>query len=88
MCHAKRMPSAPIVLVPGFWLGAWAWDEVAEALRAEVEHFARCIEQGEAPISSGRDGLALVRILEAAEESIARQGQAVQLGGVPVGTVS
>ena len=29
------MPSAPIVLVPGFWLGAWAWDEVAAALRAE-----------------------------------------------------
>ena len=29
------MTSAPIVLVPGFWLGAWAWDEVAEALRAD-----------------------------------------------------
>jgi len=29
------MTAAPIVLVPGFWLGAWAWDEVAEALRAE-----------------------------------------------------
>jgi pimeloyl-ACP methyl ester carboxylesterase len=27
--------SAPIVLVPGFWLGAWAWDEVADALRAD-----------------------------------------------------
>jgi len=26
---------APIVLVPGFWLGAWAWDEVAEKLRAD-----------------------------------------------------
>lgn len=26
--------SAPIILVPGFWLGAWAWDEVAAALRA------------------------------------------------------
>jgi len=26
--------SAPVVLVPGFWLGAWAWDEVAEALRS------------------------------------------------------
>ena len=26
-------PSAPIILVPGFWLGAWAWDEVAAALR-------------------------------------------------------
>ncbi|HEX2505661.1 MAG TPA: alpha/beta hydrolase [Gaiellaceae bacterium] len=29
------MAAAPIVLVPGFWLGAWAWEEVAEALRAE-----------------------------------------------------
>lgn len=25
--------SAPIVLVPGFWLGAWAWDAVATRLR-------------------------------------------------------
>ncbi|MGH2597578.1 MAG: alpha/beta fold hydrolase [Actinomycetota bacterium] len=29
------MVSAPIILVPGFWLGAWAWDEVAAALRAD-----------------------------------------------------
>jgi pimeloyl-ACP methyl ester carboxylesterase len=27
--------AAPIVLVPGFWLGAWAWDEVVPRLRAE-----------------------------------------------------
>jgi pimeloyl-ACP methyl ester carboxylesterase len=27
--------SAPIVLVAGFWLGAWAWDEVAAVLRAD-----------------------------------------------------
>lgn len=26
---------APIILVPGFWLGAWAWDEVAGLLRAD-----------------------------------------------------
>ena len=25
----------PIILVPGFWLGAWAWDEVADLLRAD-----------------------------------------------------
>jgi pimeloyl-ACP methyl ester carboxylesterase len=25
----------PIILVPGFWLGAWAWDDVADELRAE-----------------------------------------------------
>jgi pimeloyl-ACP methyl ester carboxylesterase len=29
------MNSTPIVLVPGFWLGAWAWDDVAAALRAD-----------------------------------------------------
>ncbi len=29
------MKSAPIILVPGFWLGAWAWDEVASILRAD-----------------------------------------------------
>src|SRR5262249_1079857 len=27
--------SAPIVLVPGFWLGAWAWDDVTALLRAD-----------------------------------------------------
>ncbi len=27
--------AAPIILVPGFWLGAWAWDEVAGLLRAD-----------------------------------------------------
>ena len=29
------MASAPIILVPGFWLGAWAWDEVADLLRKD-----------------------------------------------------
>jgi pimeloyl-ACP methyl ester carboxylesterase len=29
------MPTPPILLIPGFWLGAWAWDEVASILRAD-----------------------------------------------------
>jgi pimeloyl-ACP methyl ester carboxylesterase len=31
------MPTStpPIILVPGFWLGAWAWDDVATRLRAD-----------------------------------------------------
>ena len=29
------MNAAPIILVPGFWLGAWAWDEVVAGLRAD-----------------------------------------------------
>jgi pimeloyl-ACP methyl ester carboxylesterase len=33
--NTTKTDAAPIVLVPGFWLGEWAWDEVAAALRAE-----------------------------------------------------
>jgi pimeloyl-ACP methyl ester carboxylesterase len=29
------MKSAPILLVPGLWLGGWAWDEVVATLRAD-----------------------------------------------------
>jgi len=31
----ERTTAAPIILVPGFWLGAWAWDEVADTLRKD-----------------------------------------------------
>jgi pimeloyl-ACP methyl ester carboxylesterase len=29
------MTTPPIILVPGFWLGAWAWDDVTERLRGD-----------------------------------------------------
>ena len=29
------MKTPPIILVPGFWLGAWAWDEVVAILRED-----------------------------------------------------
>ena len=32
------MTAAPILLVPGFWLGAWAWDEVVADLRADGQY--------------------------------------------------
>jgi len=35
MTEQQGTSPAPIILVPGFWLGAWAWDEVAETLRAD-----------------------------------------------------
>jgi len=34
MADNRTPAAAPIILVPGFWLGAWAWDEVATALGA------------------------------------------------------
>jgi pimeloyl-ACP methyl ester carboxylesterase len=35
MADERTNTPAPIILVPGFWLGAWAWDEVAAHLRAD-----------------------------------------------------
>lgn len=41
-----------------------------EPLRAECEDFLRCVESGGDPLSSGRQALETVRVLEAASESI------------------
>jgi pimeloyl-ACP methyl ester carboxylesterase len=33
MAEQRGSTAPPIILVPGFWLGAWAWEEVATLLR-------------------------------------------------------
>ena len=53
--------------------------DVTEALRLEASHFIRCVEQGERPISDGEAGLRVVRILEAATQSMAARGQLVEV---------
>jgi predicted dehydrogenase len=50
-----------------------------EPLKIECQHFLDCIRDGREPTSSGRDGLEMVKILEAASLSIKRQGVAVPL---------
>jgi predicted dehydrogenase len=50
-----------------------------EALRLEVAHFRNCIEGKEKPLTPGERGLAIVRMLEAADESMQKRGQAVKL---------
>ena len=52
---------------------------IREALRTEVEHFVRCITEGETPVSGAAEGLAVVRILEAAQTSLAQHGARVTL---------
>lgn len=49
-----------------------------EALRKEITHFIECIKQGTAPMTDGRAGMRVVRILEAATQSMAEQGKLVQ----------
>ena len=51
-----------------------------EPLRAECQHFLDCIEKGAKPLTSGHEGLELVRILEAASTSLKDGGAPVDLG--------
>lgn len=51
----------------------------SEALAAEVSHFAACIAEGARPLTDGHSGLQLVRVLEAANQSIAARGAPIDL---------
>jgi predicted dehydrogenase len=51
----------------------------AQPLAAELAHFLDCIRSGSAPDADGRAGLAVVRVLEAAAESVACGGRTVTL---------
>jgi predicted dehydrogenase len=53
--------------------------DMTEALQTEALHFIDCIRQGNRPITDGEAGLRVVRILEAATQSIKQQGRLVEL---------
>lgn len=53
--------------------------DMTEALRVEALHFINCIEAGRQPITDGESGLRVVRILEAATQSLAEQGRLVKI---------
>lgn len=50
-----------------------------EALRAEAEYFVDCVTNGKTPINDGASGLQVVRMLEAANESIKGKGKLIEL---------
>ena len=53
--------------------------EMSEPLKLECEHFAACVREGKTPLSDGRDGLRVVRVLEAAQASLSQNGAPVEL---------
>jgi len=55
--------------------------EVTEALSVEAAHFVECIGEARQPLTDGQAGLRVVRLLEAATESMAAQGRPVSLDG-------
>jgi len=50
-----------------------------EPLKVECQHFLDCIRHGRTPLTNGRRGQELVRILEAASASLKRNGAAVEI---------
>jgi predicted dehydrogenase len=53
--------------------------DISEALRVEAGHFLECIEGKARPITDGHAGLRVVRVLEAASQSMRMRGQPVEL---------
>jgi predicted dehydrogenase len=53
--------------------------EQVEALRLELNYFLECIQQNTKPFNDGGSGLKVVRMLEAASESLAKRGALVYL---------
>lgn len=53
--------------------------DTTEALRTEALHFIECVETGKRPLTDGQAGLRVVRILEAATESLKNLGKPVEL---------
>ena len=64
------MTTAPIVLVPGFWLGAWAWDEVAAALRADGHDVTALTLPGLESADADRSAITLTNHVEAICEAV------------------
>jgi predicted dehydrogenase len=53
--------------------------EMAEPLRLECEHFLRCVRERSRPLTDGRKGLEVVKVLAAAQRSLERNGEPVSI---------
>src|SRR5687767_13353270 len=73
------MNTTPIVLVPGFWLGAWAWDEVAAALRADGHDVTASTLPGLESADYDRSSISLADHIDAICEAVASAGPPVVL---------
>jgi pimeloyl-ACP methyl ester carboxylesterase len=71
--------SAPIILVPGFWLGAWAWDEVAETLRSDGHDVKALTLPGLESADADRSRVSLEDHVNAIVEAVEADGSPVVL---------
>jgi len=71
--------SAPIILVPGFWLGAWAWDDVAGALRADGHDVTALTLPGLEAADTDRSSITLKDHVDAIVDAVTAAGRPVVL---------
>lgn len=55
--------------------------DMREPLRLECQHFIDCIVNGQTPLSDGRNGVQVLRVLEAGQRSLERGGEPMALAG-------
>jgi predicted dehydrogenase len=53
--------------------------EQVEALRKELSYFVECVSNGQQPINGGSAGLRVVKMLEAASQSLSKRGALIHL---------
>jgi pimeloyl-ACP methyl ester carboxylesterase len=73
------MSTPPIVLVAGFWLGAWAWDEVAEALRSGGHDVTALTLPGLESADADRSSITLTDHVDAISDAVTAAGRPVVL---------
>ncbi|MFQ5963015.1 MAG: Gfo/Idh/MocA family oxidoreductase [Candidatus Scalinduaceae bacterium] len=55
--------------------------EIYEPLKAECQHFLECIKSGSAPKSDGINGIKVLKVLNACQDSLEQHGNIVYLNG-------
>lgn len=73
------MTTPPILLVPGFWLGAWAWDDVAARLRADGLDVTAITLPGLESRDADRSAITLTDHVDAICDAIVAAGRPVVL---------
>jgi pimeloyl-ACP methyl ester carboxylesterase len=73
------MAAAPVVLVPGFWLGSWAWDEVASILGEDGHDVTALTLPGLESADADRSNIGLSDHVDAICQAVAGAGRPVVL---------
>jgi pimeloyl-ACP methyl ester carboxylesterase len=73
------MSHTPIVLVPGFWLGGWAWDDVVDILRSDGHEVTALTLPGLDSVDTDRSAITFADHVDAICSAVATAGRPVVL---------